>query len=450
MTSSNKARRYLQHHKQQYTESHNHQSAAELLIIDPTLAVSNMRKFRARTQQQQQQQQLLPTTVPIPQICVDNDDEDDDDRNNNNNNNANMNKSNDDDNRHVAILDEFDEVLENELKRTTLLRTSSLRQKESNNQIGIPVNQQRSFSFALGSTTNLNGKQHDDDADDDNNDDDEHCDNNLQVNLTPSKNIKVPSTIKASLSKETFSRLFHSLAFRSGSHTTSKIPTDSNIQQQQQRPCLACQNHPNIDLLPKYKKRPSIFGVLVSKLNNTTTNENQTERCSVCKRRLSKSTLFNTITNTNGDDNQQVPSSITQNFSSSSLAVTSKVLNSAGQILSRTKRRRSLPSLFQSLFDFDHHDHKRHVDNTQIEHRPSFSSILTHTLLESITREQQQQQQQQLLQSIVTLKQTSPLSYSSISLEESDDSKENNDDQSYKQHSTINDESFQQITEKVS
>jgi hypothetical protein len=89
MTSSNKARRYLQHHKQHYTESHNiHQSAAELLIIDPTLAITSMRKFRGRIQQQQQQQQQSSTTVSIPQICVDNDD---DDNNNNNNNHQHLN-----------------------------------------------------------------------------------------------------------------------------------------------------------------------------------------------------------------------------------------------------------------------------------------------------------------------------------------------------------------------
>ncbi|CAF3486555.1 unnamed protein product [Rotaria sordida] len=438
MTSSNKARRYLQHHKQSYTESHNnHQSAAELLIIDPTLAVTTMRKFRGRIQQQQQQQQLS-TTVSIPQICVDNDDDDND----------NNHRSNDDDNGHVAILDEFDEVLENELKRTSVLRTSSLKQKESNNQIGIPINQQRSFSFALGSSTNLDGKKHDNDDDEEDDDDEIHNNNhNEVVNKSSSKSTKPPTTTKTSLSKETFSRLLHSLAFRSGNHTTSKITMARA--EQQQRPCLACQNHPNLDLLPKYKKRPSIFGVLVSKLNTgitttTITNENHSNRCSVCKRRLSKSTFYNTITHNTDDDNQQI-SSTKQNFSLSSLA-TSKLLHDNGQILSRTKRRRSLPSLFQSLFDFDHHDNKRRLDNTQIQHRPSFSSILTHTLLDSITREQQQQQQQQ---SISSVKQSSSISYSSISLAESDDdSKENIYDKSYKRQSTVYDDSSQS-TEKV-
>ncbi|CAF2906090.1 unnamed protein product [Rotaria sp. Silwood2] len=435
MTSSNKARRYLQHHKQHYTESHNsHQSAAELLVIDPTLAVTTMRKFRGKIQQQQ-----LSTTVSIPQICVDDDDDND-----------NNNRSNDDDNGHVAILDEFDEVLENELKRTSVLRTSSLKQKESNNQIGIPINQQRSFSFALGSSTNLDGKKHNDN-DDEEEDEFDNDNHDEVVNRSSIKSTKLPTTIKSSLSKETFSRLLHSFAFRSGNHSTSKITmTSADSQtQQQQRPCLACQNHPNLDLLPKYKKRPSIFGVLVSKLNtNITTNEHNYDRCPVCKRRLSKSIFYNTITNNNtDDDNQQISSSSsssTQKFSLSSLG-TSKLLHDHGQILSRTKRRRSLPSLFQSLFDFDHHDNKRRLDNTQIQHRPSFSSILTHTLLDSITREQQQQQQQ----SIGSVKQTSPLSYSSISLAGSDDSKENNYDKSYKRQSTVYDDSSQ-LTEKVS
>ncbi|CAF2156418.1 unnamed protein product [Rotaria magnacalcarata] len=449
MTSSNKARRYLQHHKQHYTETHNnHQSAAELLIIDPTLAVSSMRKFRGKIHQQQQSS----TTVSIPQICVDNDDDDnhaaanddDDDDGNDNSSNNNNKKSKNDDNGHVAILNEFDEVLENELKRSSVFRTSSLRHKDSNNLIEIPISQQRSFSFALGSTTNLHGKNPDPDDDDGY----EHYNHNESANKSPSKSTKRPSSIKASLSKETFSRLLHSLAFRSGNHTTSKVTTDSNTQQQQQqqqqRPCLACQNHPNLDLIPKYKKRPSIFGVLVSKLNTTTTttNENNSDRCSVCKRRFSKSTFDNTITNNTDDDNHQISPS-TQNFSLSSLAST-KILNDHGQILSRTKRRRSLPSLFQSLFDHDHHDHKRRIDNTQIQHRPSFSSILTHTLLDSITREQQQQQQQQ---SLTTVSQTSPISFSSVSLAESDDSKENTDDQSYKRQLTISDESTQ-LTEK--
>ena len=411
MTSSNKARRYLQHHKQHYLDSHNnHQSAAELLIIDPTLAVTSMRKFRGRTQQQ-------PTPVSIPQICVNNPDDN------------NNNKPNDDDNGHVAILDEFDEVLENELKRTPILRTSSLTQKESSDQMKTPVNQQRSFSFALGSSINLDEK-HDDEEN--------HFD--VPINIS-SKSIKLPATIKASLSKETFSRLLHSLTFRSGNHITSKINgTITAGDSSTQHPCLACQNHLNLDLVPKYKKRPSIFGVLVSKLNNHNIpiNEDDSYHCTVCKRRLSKSVFYNSINNPN-DDNQQLTPSI-QNFSSSSLT-SAKLLQEHGQVLLRTKRRRSLPSLFHSLFDFDHHD-KRRADETQILNRPSFSSIMTHTLLDSIAHEQQQTND--------TIKPTSsPMSHSSVSLAESDDSEENINDKSSKQQSTVYDDSSQ-LTEKVS
>jgi hypothetical protein len=408
MTSSNKARRYLQHHKQHFFESHNgHQSAAELLIIDPTLAVTSMRKFRGKIQQPS-------TTVSIPQICVDNE------------------KLNEDENGHVAILDEFDEVLENELKRTSVLRSSSLNQKQLKEQIGIPVNQQRSFSFALGSSTNLDGKQH--------HDEDDKYDESVNTSLSSKSTPKRPATVKASLSKETFSRLLHSLAFRSGNHTTSKLTMTQTIDATTQHPCIACQNPSNLDFLPKYKKRPSIFGVLVSKLN--TTNETHSTRCPVCKRRLSKSIFYNSIPTNTDDDNQQLSPS-KQNFSSSSLA-SSKLLQDQTQLLLRTKRRRSLPSLLHSLFDFDHHD-KRRLDNIQIEHRPSFSSIFTHTLLDSITREQQQQQQP----SIAMIKQTSPVSYSSISLAGSDDSGENNIDKSFKRQSITYDDSFQP-TEKVS
>jgi hypothetical protein len=176
----------------------------------------------------------------------------------------------------------------------------------------------------------------------------------------------------------------------------------------------------------------------VSKLNTsaaitttTTINESNSNRCSVCKRRLSKSIFYNSIPNNPDEDKQQV----SQNFSSSSLT-SSKILHDHGQLLLRTKRRRSLPSLFHSLFDFDHHD-KRHLDNKQIQHRPSFSSILTHTLLDSITHEQQP---------IAIIKQTS---YSTISLVESDDSGETNNDKSFTRQSTTCDDSSQ-LTEKVS
>ena len=394
MTSSNKARRYLQHHKQHFPESPS--SAAELLIIDPTLAVTSMRKFRARIQQQQQH-------PSIPQICVDNDDE-------------NKKKIHDDENGHVAILNEFDEVLENELKRTSVLRTSSLKHQESNEQMGIPANQQRSFSFALGSGTNLAGKKHKYEEEEDIDEE--------PVNISPTKSIKPPSTIKASLSKETFSRLLHSLAFRSGNHTTSKMTITSTSDAPSQHPCLACQHHPNLDFLPKYKKRPSIFGVLVSKLNTTNTgNDSTTNRCPVCKRCLSKSVFYDPIHPTPTDEENQQ-----QNFSSSSFT-SSKLLHEHGQILLRTKRRRSLPSLLHSLFDFDYHE-KRRLENQPIDHRPSISSIFAHTLLDSITREQQS--------SNTIVNQTSPISYSSISLAGSDDSGENNIDKSF------------QLTEKVS
>ena len=427
MTSSNKARRYLQHHKQHFLDTqNNHQSAAELLVIDPTLAVTSMRKFRARTQQQQQQQVSPSATATgaVPQICVDNDEVD--------------NKSNDDDNGHVAILDAFDQVLENELKRTSVLRTSSLKQNEANTPMGIPVNQQRSFSFALGSSTNLDGQKHLDDDDE-------------LTNI--SKTTKLPATIRASLSKETFSRLFHSLAFRSGNHSTSKLtlstPDPETMTQQQQQPtCLACQNHPNLDLLPKYKKRPSIFGVLVSKLNTTAiNNENASHRCPICKRRLSKSIFYQANP---PDDQQPSISPSTQTFSSTSLT-SSKLLQEHGQVLMRTKRRRSLPSLFHSLFDFDHHE-KRRPENTSITHRPSFSSILTHTLIDSIAREQQQPppQPQQQQQSIPIIRQISPISYSSVSLADSDDSiEEHSQEKSFRQRLTSHHDSSQ-LTEKVS
>ena len=114
--------------------------------------------------------------------------------------------------------------------------------------------------------------------------------------------IKPPATTsKSGLSKETFSRLFHSLTFRSGNHSTSKISVKRTDSQPQQYACLACQNYPYLDLIPKNKKRPSIFGVLVSKFNTTTT-ETTFNRCSVCKRPLSKSI-------SNNDDNQRLSSS---------------------------------------------------------------------------------------------------------------------------------------------
>ena len=328
MTSSNKTRRYLQHHKQHSAEyNNNQQSSEQLLVVDSSLSTNIMRKFRGKTQQQSS------TTVSIPQICVNN---------------------NDDDNGHVDILNEFDQVLENELRRTSVLRTLSLKQSESTGHIGIPINQQRSFSFALGSKINLTGKKHDEEED------------NETIHALPSKTMKLPATSKSSLSKETFSRLFHSLTFRSGSHSTSKISitrTDS------QNSCLACQNYPNIDLISKAKKRPSIFGVLVAKLNI----DNSSIRCSVCKRSLSKAT-------TNNEDNQLLSSS--------------KNLRDEKQLFLHTKRRQSLPSLVQNL-----------IEPSSIQHRPSFSSILNNNLIDH--------------------QQLSTLSQSSSSLTESDDSYDN-------------------------
>ena len=71
----------------------------------------------------------------------------------------------------MAILNEFDQVLDNELKHISVLRTSSLKHDEVIQQIEIPVNQQRSFSFALGSKTNIEEKKHDDNDDGDDDDD---------------------------------------------------------------------------------------------------------------------------------------------------------------------------------------------------------------------------------------------------------------------------------------
>ena len=380
-----------------------------------------MRKFRGRIQQQQQQQAPSTATVPIPQICVDDDDDDNDD------------------NGHVAILDEFDQVLENELKRTSVLRTSSLKQKEMNTcAVDMSaVAQQRSFSFALGSSSHSDGRNHVDD------DEENEPVNSISSSSSSSKTAKIPSSIKASLSKETFSRLLHSLAFRSGHHTTSKITTiTSQDCRTQQQACLACQN---LDLLPKYKKRPSIFGVLVSKLNTPgISSETPSNRCPSCKRRLSKSIFYNSISsahhmNDDESDGQQLSPPI-PSFSSSSFT-SAKLLHEHGPLLMRTKRRRSLPSLFHSLFDFDHHD-KRHLDAAQLaEDRPSFSSIMTHTLMDSITREQHP--------SLAMVQPTSPISFGSISLAGSDDSEEQSHEKSSRRQLPIDDDSSE-LTEKVS
>lgn len=271
MTSSNKARRYLQQHKSQpqsnfFDVQNNHQSAAELLVIEPpTISVTAMRKFRARTRQ-----------TAIPQICV-------------NEENFSPSKDEEEENDPIAILDEFDQVLDNELKRT-----SSLKHRDSSDN--PQQHQQRSYSFALGSTATMNDEENDEPSDP------------LTLKAT-----KSPSTIKASLSKETFSRLLHSFAFRS-----TKLPSNES-------PCLACANLSQLDLFPKSKKRPSIFGVLVSKLNS----DPPSQRCTVCKRRLSKSIFY--------------PSQPNDEPYASSLSSRCPT----------TKRRRSLPSLFHSLFEME-------------------------------------------------------------------------------------------------
>ncbi|CAF1231074.1 unnamed protein product [Rotaria sp. Silwood1] len=390
MTSSNKARRYLQHHKQHSTESNNSQhSIAQLLVTDSTSSITTMRKFKGKTQQQS----AIP--VSIPQICVNNNDDDDDD-------NGNDDDVDKDDHPHVAILNEFDQVLENELKRTSISRTLSLKQNEATGHIEIPINQQRSFSFALGSKTNLHGEQHDD---------------NESINILPSKTRKLSATSKSSLSKETFSRLFQSLTFRSGNHSTSKISLTKTDFKHQQHPCLACQNYPNLDLISKNKKRPSIFGVLVSKLNTSsslsttaTTSGTTYKCCSVCKRPLSKSI-------SNNDDNQPLSSS--------------KNLHDQKQLLSHNKRRQSLPSLLHNLLE----------SSSSAQHRPSFSTALNHLLLDNVNHEQQQ-------------KQSSTLSQSSNSLTESDDSSDhnninnNNNNNSLQQRQRINYDDSSQLIEK--
>jgi hypothetical protein len=361
MMSSNKARRYLQHQKQYSSEPHNNpQLVTQSLIIDS----ATMRKFRGKTPQ-----------VSIPQICVNNNDEENNDHG------------------HVAILNEFDQVLDNELKHISVLRTSSLKQNEVIEHIGIPVNQQRSFSFALGSKTNLDGEKHDDDDDDD----------DEPIDILPSKTIKLRASSKSSLSKETFSRLFHSLTFRSGNHLASKISVKRTDSQPQQHPCLACQNYPYLDFIPKNKKRPSIFGVLVSKFNasSSTTTETTLNRCSVCKRPLSKSI-------SNNDDNQRL--------------LSSKLLRDQKQLFLHIKRRQSLPSLFHNLLE----------SSSVQQHHPSFSSKVNHYLIDNINHEQPP---------------SLPLvSQSTISSTESDDSNENN---SFKRQRDAYDESIQ-LTEKVS
>lgn len=248
MTSSNRARRYLQHQKQYINEL---EQSPRSTMIDS----NPVRKFRAKTQ----------TQMSIPQICV--------------------NKNDDDE--HVDILNQFDQILDEQLKHSTVLRTCSLKQ-----DIGLMNNQQRSFSFALG------------------------ADGEEKLRDLPVKSTRFLSTSKSSLTKEKFSRLFHSLAFRS---TSKRIDSQSR-----QPSCLACQNYPYLDLMPKAKKRPSIFDVLVSKLNTTISSETNLQRCSVCKRILTES-------NSTNEDNPQLSFTSVKHH--------------------RVKRRQSLPSLFHHLVD---------------------------------------------------------------------------------------------------
>lgn len=326
MTSSNKVRRYLQHHKPHPTESSQpHLSATQLLVVDPTLSMTSMRKFRGKSQQQSSS-----STLAIPQICLNHNDEGKTDLDG-----------------HIAVLNEFDQVLEKEFKHSSVMRTLSLKQNETNACITVPANQGRSFSFSLESSPNRHGKgchdhdeeEEDEEEEDENGDDDEEDSNHLSA----TKAMQLPATHKGSSSKETFSRLFHSLTFRSGSPSTAKIPlarTDS-----QPNSCLACQHYPTLDLLPKNKKRPSIFGVLVAKLNTSSAIEVPSSRCSVCKRPLAK---------TNSNNETRPPSS-------------SKTLRNSHpkHPISRTKRRRSLPSLFQTL-----------LDSSSVQRRPSFCTIV--------------------------------------------------------------------------
>ncbi|UJR10063.1 hypothetical protein I4U23_014285 [Adineta vaga] len=228
MTSSNKVRRYLQHQKQHSMESENtSQSSSQLFVDTSSSPTTPIRKFRGKTQQH--------STLPIPQICVNNNDDDDDD-----------------DNGHITILNEFDQVLENESKRISVIRTLSLKQNDSTDHIGAPLSQQRSFSFSLGSKPNIatvTEKHDDNDTDDNNNDDDDDNDSDEHANPLPLKTMKLPATSKSGL-------------------------------------------------------RPSIFGVFASKLNTTTTTttttDNTSYRCSVCKKLFIKSHL------TTNDDNQQL------------------------------------------------------------------------------------------------------------------------------------------------
>ena len=378
MTSSNKVRRYLEHHKHPTTESCDSQnSTSHLFIGSSRLSSATMRKFRGKNQQQ-----YFLTRTSIPRIYV-------------NNNHEENNISDNDGNGHMAILDKFDQVLEDELKHTSVSRSLSLKQDETIEHMEIPANQSRSLSFALDSKTNLNEEK----LDNKNN-------NDKSMNKLSSTSL---ISSKSSLSRDTFSRLFQSLTLRSGNLSTSKMSLTRTDSQYQQYPCLACQNYPNFDLMTKNKKRPSIFGVLVSKLNNvSTTNEKTFKHCSVCKRPLSKTV------SANSNDYQQL-SSI-------------NYLRNQKQLSSRTKRRQSLPSLSDNL-----------LESSSAQQQPSCPSVLNHLVLDNITNEQQQ---------------LSTLSQSSTSLTEPTDSIYNTSTYSHSNSSRQGqgnnyDDPFQ-LTEKVS
>lgn len=349
MTSSNKARRYLQNHKNQFSESNNSpQSVMQLSVADSTLSTSTTRKFKGKSQQSSlTTTTMTTTTVSIPQICVDKNDDD-----------------TDSDNQYVSILNDFDEVLENELKHTNVLRSLSLKKNDSiATPCDTPISQHRSFSFALGSKANQ------DEIDNDNN----------------KTKMKQSLTSKSSLSKETFSRFFQSLTFRSGANLQTKLSIQRTDSSKNQNSCLACQNIPDLDPVPKNRKRPSIFGVFASKLNTSTnTQGNSTKCCPVCKRYLSKSI-------SNKEDNHQ--------------SSPSKNLLDSTELFSDTKRRQSLPSLLHNLLE-----PSSSSSPATSRHRPSLSSVSNHALLDNVNYEQQQQQP------------SSTLSQSSSSLEDSDDS----------------------------
>ncbi|CAF1143038.1 unnamed protein product [Didymodactylos carnosus] len=371
--TSNKAKRYLQN--KNVVEQHS--------FLSPPLAHRDVEhhkkqyKFTSR-RPSYQKQDLIP-----PIICVDKstDNEQEEEE-------AEVNNTN-------TILDEFDRVLDNELIMSTLNvhRTFSLKQQPQEHL--AVLNQPRSFSFALGSSTkNL---------------DDSSSSSSSTASLSSSSR-KLPrasptaysSSGKTSLSKETFSRLLASLAFR------QKKRSVINRTLQPSQTCSSCQNRTYSQLEPKHKKRPSIFGALVAKLStnveSSTPDSTFSKHCHLCKNQSAKSIFHNSllidahhptsISSTEQQQQQQttvVSSSFTndsnKNYFSSSLSKKSRL-----NLNARTKRRRSLPSLFHSLFDFDSSENKAArliIDSSSSSQRQrqrlsSFSSILTNSLLDSM------------------------------------------------------------------